>query len=288
VKQLKFNKRLTDRSELPIELYLREIKRIPMVSTEEEVYLSARIKAGDQRAFDKLVCANLRFVVSVAKQYHSYNVSLLDLIGEGNLGLIHAAQKYDPTRGFKFISYAVWWIRQSIMRYIKEKKRIIRLPVNVSVLQSKINKCKSTLEQGLGREPNAMETANALGIEEALVLDMSSFYSHFISLDEKKEGNEHGLLELLPSESFFDEEKICHKDFISFEINRILAKLPPRDVFVLIHLFGLNGTKTHTLVELGETLGLTAEAVRQIKIRGLMRLQKLHKETPLLMATFRY
>ncbi|MBX9732932.1 MAG: RNA polymerase sigma factor RpoD/SigA [Chitinophagaceae bacterium] len=276
MRQLKITKSITNRESQSLEKYLQEIGKVELINAEEEVILSARIKAGDQKALDRLVKANLRFVVSVAKQYQNQGLTLSDLINEGNVGLIKAALRFDETRGFKFISYAVWWIRQSILQSLAEQSRIVRLPLNKVGLTNRISKAYQHLEQEFEREPTAQELADLLDIPvEEISATMSAEFRH-ISMDTPlTEGEEGGtLLEVLenPNAAKTD-EKLEHHESLHLEIERSLQTLTERQKDILCYFFGIGVDHALSLEDIGLRFNLTRERVRQIKDKAITKLR---------------
>lgn len=274
MRQLKITKSITSRDSTALEKYLQEISREERVSPEEEAELARRIRAGDRKALEKLTRANLRFVVSVAKQYQNQGLSLSDLINEGNLGLIKAAEKFDETRGFKFISYAVWWIRQSILQAIAEQSRIVRLPLNQVGSVNKINKVLSKFEQENERRPSADEIAEQVGMPEEKVTDVMKVSGRHISVDAPfVEGEDNGLLDVLPNEDSPMADNTLVKESLRKEVERVLLTLNERERNVLEAFFGINQAEM-TLEEIGSKYGLTRERVRQIKEKAIRRLRQ--------------
>ncbi len=274
MRQLKISKQITNRENESLDRYLNEIAKVELISPEEEVGLAQRIKEGDQIALDKLTKANLRFVVSVAKQYQNQGLTLGDLINEGNLGLIKAAQRFDETRGFKFISYAVWWIRQSILQSLAEQSRVVRLPLNRVGTQSKVSKAFSELEQKLEREPTADEMAELLDMTAEEVTDSIRISGRQVSMDAPFSGSEEGsMLDVLEDESGDTPDRLLLIDSLKREVKRILATLTVREGDVVILYYGLNGNDCLTLEEIGARLNLTRERVRQIKEKAIRRLR---------------
>jgi RNA polymerase primary sigma factor len=275
MRQLKITKSITNRESQSLEKYLQEIGKVELITAEEEVDLAMRIKQGDLKALDRLTKANLRFVVSVAKQYQNQGLSLPDLINEGNVGLIKAAQRFDETRGFKFISYAVWWIRQSIMQALAEQSRIVRLPLNKVGLTNRINKAFQQLEQQFEREPSVEELSELLdiGIEEIrATLSMSSRH---VSVDSPlSDGEESTLIDVLvnPNAESADEQ-IGHIDSLRQEIDRSLNTLTERQQEVLRLFFGIGVDHPMSLEDIGDRFGLTRERVRQIKDKAITKLR---------------
>ena len=275
MRQLKITKQITNRETASLDMYLQDIGRVELITAEEEVVLAQRIKLGDQKALDKLVKANLRFVVSVSKQYQNQGMSLPDLINEGNLGLIKAAQRFDETRGFKFISYAVWWIRQSILQSLAEQSRIVRLPLNKIGAINKINKALSKLEQDLEREPSYDEVSEALDMLPEDIQDTMRNNHRHMSIDAPLNLNEDGgsLYDLMENDEAVSPEKFLMKESLQSEISRSLATLTDREADVVKLFFGLNGAHAHSLEEIGEKFDLTRERVRQIKEKAVRRLK---------------
>ena len=273
MRQLKITKSITNRESASLDKYLQEIGREPLVSVEEEVDLAQRIRQGDERALDKLVRANLRFVVSVSKQYQNQGLSLPDLINEGNLGLIKAAEKFDETRGFKFISYAVWWIRQSILQALAEQSRIVRLPLNQVGSLNKINKAFSAFEQKYERKPSAEELARELDMPEDKVADTLKVSGRSTSIDAPfAEGEDNSLLDVLPNADSPVADRSLINESLSKEIDRALDTLTERESEIIKMFFGI-GCQEMTLEEIGERFGLTRERVRQIKEKAIRKLK---------------
>ena len=274
MRQLKITKSITNRSSEALDKYLLEIGREELVSVEEEVELAQRIRQGDQRALEKLTKANLRFVVSVAKQYQNQGLSLQDLINEGNIGLIKAAQKFDETRGFKFISYAVWWIRQSILQALAEQSRIVRLPLNQVGSVNKINKVLSKFEQENERRPSVAELADELNIEEEKISEVLRVSGRQVSVDAPfQDGEENCLLDVLTNEDAPHTDSPMDKESLCSELDNILsAVLKDREKKVIVMSFGI-GCHEKSLEEIGDLLGLTRERVRQIKEKSLRKIK---------------
>ena len=275
MRQLKITKSITNRESQSLEKYLQEIGKVELITPEEEVQLAIRIKQGDQRALDRLTKANLRFVVSVAKQYQNQGLSLPDLINEGNLGLIKAAQRFDETRGFKFISYAVWWIRQSILQALAEQSRIVRLPLNKVGLTNRINKAFSQLEQEYERDPSTEEIAEALEIEIEEVASTLGVASRHVSMDSPmSDGEENTLMDVLenPNAAATDEE-LDHNQSLQTEITRSLKTLTERQQDVIRFFFGIGVDHPLSLEDIGERFNLTRERVRQIKDKAISKLK---------------
>ena len=274
MRQLKITKQVTNRETASLDKYLQEIGKVELITAEEEVELAQKIKAGDQRALEKLTKANLRFVVSVAKQYQNQGLTLPDLINEGNLGLIKAAQRFDETRGFKFISYAVWWIRQSILQALAEQSRIVRLPLNKIGSINKINKAYASLEQAHERPPSAEEIATKLEMSEMDVKESMRNSGRHVSMDAPLvEGEDSNLYDVLNSDDSPNPDDDLMVDSLRTEIERSLATLTPREGDVIRLYFGLNGQHPLTLEEIGEKFDLTRERVRQIKEKAIRRLK---------------
>lgn len=274
MRQLKITKQVTNRETASLDKYLQEIGKVGLISADEEVELAQKIKAGDQKALDKLTKANLRFVVSVAKQYQNQGLTLPDLINEGNLGLIKAAQRFDETRGFKFISYAVWWIRQSILQALAEQSRIVRLPLNKIGSINKINKKYAELEQLNERAPSAEEIAQELDMTEEDVKESLKNSGRHISMDAPLvEGEDSNLYDVLKSGESPNPDRELMNESLCIEIERALQTLTPREADVIRLYFGLGGQHAMTLEEIGETFDLTRERVRQIKEKAIRRLK---------------
>ncbi len=272
MRQLKISKSITNRESASLDKYLQEIGREDLISVEEEVELAQRIRNGDQRALDKLTRANLRFVVSVAKQYQNQGLSLPDLINEGNLGLIKAAQKFDETRGFKFISYAVWWIRQSILQALAEQSRIVRLPLNQVGSLNKISKELSKFEQENQRRPSAEELANRLDIPVEKISSTISVSGRSISVDAPfAEGEDNCMLDVLTNDSPMADSSL-NQESLSKEVDRALNQLHDREREILKMFFGI-GCQEMTLEEIGDKFDLTRERVRQIKEKAIRKLK---------------
>ena len=274
MRQLKITKQVTNRETASLDKYLQEIGKVELISAEEEVELAQRIKQGDKIALEKLTKANLRFVVSVAKQYQNQGLSLPDLINEGNLGLIKAAQRFDETRGFKFISYAVWWIRQSILQALAEQSRIVRLPLNKIGSINKINKTYAKLEHEFEREPNAEEIAEVLEITEQEVKESMKNAGRHISMDAPLvQDEDNTMYDVLKSEEAPTPETELLYESLRKEIDRAISTLTQREQDVVRLYFGLNGSHPLTLEEIGEKFDLTRERVRQIKEKAIRRLK---------------
>ena len=274
MRQLKITKQVTNRETPSLDKYLHEISKVELISAEEEVSLAKRITGGDNAALEKLVNANLRFVVSVSKQYQNQGLSLPDLINEGNLGLIKAARRFDETRGFKFISYAVWWIRQSILQALAEQARIVRLPLNKIGSINKINRTLSQLEQKYEREPTYEEIANVLDIAPREVKEALRHTGRHVSMDAPLSQDDDGnMYDVLLSKDSDQPDKALINESLQKEIERAITTLTYREAYILRHYFGLDGRPASTLEEIGENLELTRERVRQIKERAIKRLK---------------
>lgn len=273
MRQLKINPSITTRDSKALDRYLQEIGREDLISVQDEVDLARRIREGDQKALDKLVRANLRFVVSVAKQYQNQGLSLPDLINEGNLGLIRAAQRFDETRGFKFISYAVWWVRQSILQALAEQSRIVRLPLNRVGSLNKINKERSKFEQEFERIPSAEELAERLDIPADQVADTMKVSGRHISVDAPfADGDENSLLDVLINDDTPTPDRVLNQESLSKEVDRALQHLDERERNIVKMFFGIGGQEM-TLEEIGAKYDLTRERVRQIKEKAIRRLK---------------
>ncbi|TXB68880.1 sigma-70 family RNA polymerase sigma factor [Phaeodactylibacter luteus] len=285
MRQLKITNKITARESLALDKYLNDIGKIPMLAPEEEAELARRIRQGDQEALDKLTRSNLRFVVSVAKQYQNQGLSLSDLINEGNVGLMKAARRFDETKGFKFISYAVWWIRQSILQAIVEYSRIVRLPLNKVGSYNKVNEAFLSFVQEFEREPTHEELADLLGISPKEISNMLKGNGRHVSVDAPMSGEDGDstMLDVISA----DEEGSAAPDgslmeqSLKDEVQQGLSILSPREVEVLSSYYGLNGHKSLTLEEIGDLYGLTRERVRQIKERAIRRLRKSYNRNAL-------
>ena len=273
MRQLKITKSITNRESASLDKYLQEIGREPLIPVDEEVELARRIRNGDRAALEKLVKANLRVVVSVAKQYQNQGLSLPDLIDEGNLGLIKAAEKFDETRGFKFISYAVWWIRQSILQALAEQSRIVRLPLNQVGSLNKINKAYQRFEQEHERKPSAEELAELLDIPVDKIADTLKMSGRQVSVDAPfVEGEDNSLIDVMVNEDSPNADHTLINESLSREIDRALATLTPREADIIRKFFGI-GVPEKTLEEIGIEFRLTRERVRQIKEKAIRRLK---------------
>ena len=273
MRQRKITKSITNRESASLDKYLQEIGHEELISVEEEVELAQRIKKGDRKALEKLTKGNLRFVVSVAKQYQNQGLSLPDLINEGNLGLIKAAEKFDETRGFKFISYAVWWIRQSILQAIAEQSRIVRLPLNQVGSVNKINRILNKFEQENERRPSVEEIADKVDLPEEKIIDAMKVNGRHVSVDAPfVEGEENSLLDILPNQDTPNADNALVLESLREEIGRALSTLNERERNIIEAFFGINQTEM-TLEEIGDKYGLTRERVRQIKEKAIRRLR---------------
>jgi RNA polymerase primary sigma factor len=278
----KLSKKPYAREDESLDQYLQEIGEVDLLTGDQEVTLAKRIKKGDQDALERLTKANLRFVVSVAKQYQNQGLSMGDLINEGNLGLIKAAKRFDETKGFKFISYAVWWIRQAILQALAEQSRIVRLPLNRVGALHKIGKASSGLEQEFGREPSPGEIADELDMTDYEVMDTLKISSRHLSLDAPfNEGEDNSLLDVLDNPDQLNPDEPLLDDALKREIEKALATLTPREAEVISLYFGINREHSLTLEEIGERFGLTRERVRQIKEKAISRLRHNSRSRPL-------
>ncbi len=285
MRQLKISKSITTRDTESLEKYLQEIGKEGLITAEEEVSLAVRIRQGDQAALDKLTKANLRFVVSVAKQYQNKGLSLPDLINEGNVGLIKAAKRFDETRGFKFISYAVWWIRQCIIQATAEQSRMVRLPLNQVGAMNKISKASARLEQEYHREPTAKELALVLEIPEGRVTDSMKVHSKHVSFDAPfVAGEENGLLEVLINPDSPIADTVLMRESLQQEIQRALGTLTERESEVLRLVYGIGRNHAMTLEEIAQKFDLTRERVRQIKEKAIRKLR--HKSRSALLRSY--
>ena len=284
MRQLKITRTIITKESATLDKYLQEIAKEDLITVEEEVELAQRIRKGDQRALEKLTRANLRFVVSVAKQYQNQGLSLPDLINEGNLGLIKAAEKFDETRGFKFISYAVWWIRQSILQALAEQSRIVRLPLNQVGSLNKINKAYSRFEQENERRPSPEELADSLDLPAEKVADTLRVSGRHISVDAPfVEGEDNSLLDVLVNDDSPVADRTLINESLSTEVERALSTLTERERDIIKLFFGIN-CQEMTLEEIGEKFGLTRERVRQIKEKAIRRLR--HSSRSKLLKTY--
>ena len=275
MRQLKITKQITNRDSKSLEKYFQEISKIDLITADEEVELARRIREGDQKALDALVSANLRFVVSAAKQYQNRGLRLTDLINEGNLGLVKAAKRFDETRGFKFISYAVWWIRQSILQALSNTSRVIRLPQNKIATNTKIYQVYSILEQTYQRPPSPTEIASELDISVSKVKSSIKSSVKHISLDAPfKEGESSSLYNVIESKKLNSPDKEMIDESLETDIDQVLNKIPERQSDVLRLYFGLGNQQPMSLVEIGELFDVTRERVRQIKDKGIRALRR--------------
>ena len=275
MKKLKFNKQITNRTELSVDRYLKEINKEPLLSPREEEELARRIQSGSREAFEKLVRSNLRFVVSVAKKYQYQGLALPDLINEGNLGLLKAAERFDETRGFKFISYAVWWIRQSILQAIADKGRAIRIPSNKLSAVSRLDQAQDALKQEHEREPTPEEMGRVLDWAPAEIYDLLACYEKPLSTDAPLDQEEaNNLYDVLTSKEFPSPDKNIREDSIRQEIQRILDhQLTEKESIIIQSYYGLGNNRPHRLEEIGRKLSLTSERVRQIRKRAIEKLR---------------
>lgn len=275
MRQLKITKSITNRDSASLDKYLQDIGKVDLLSVEEEVELAQRIRKGDQEALEKLTKANLRFVVSVAKQYQHQGLSLPDLINEGNLGLMKAAKKFDETRGFKFISYAVWWIRQSILQALAEQSRIVRLPLNQVGAVNKIYRYFAEFQQEFNREPTAKEISDELDISQKKIFQVLKAAGKHMSMDAPLTTDEdsNSLVDIMENEGIDPSDNTLMRESLLKEIERALSTLPEREAIIIKHFFGVNDEEL-SLREIGEKLGLTRERVRQLKERALRKLRK--------------
>jgi RNA polymerase primary sigma factor len=278
MRQLKISKQVTNRDAMSLDKYLHEIGKIELLTPEIEVELAKRIKIGDRQAFETLIKGNLRFVVSVSKQYQNQGLSLSDLINEGNLGLIKAAERFDETRGFKFISYAVWWIRQSVLQALAEQARIVRLPLNKIGSISKINRTFNQLEQEFQREPTSEELASALDLNPVVIEDSLNLSGLHISMDAPlREDEDNNLYDVMLNDNSPSADNELMMNSLRNEIERSLSTLSEREAYVLRYFFGLHGLPILTLEEIGENLNLTRERVRQIKEKAIKKLKNKYR-----------
>ena len=278
MRQLKITKQVTNRESKSLDKYLQDISKIPLITAEEEVELAQLIKKGDQKALDTLTTANLRFVVSVSKQYQNQGLTLPDLINEGNAGLVKAAKRFDETRGFKFISYAVWWIRQAILQALAEQSRIVRLPLNKIGSINKINKAYSFLEQENERPPSAQEIASKLDLSLTDVKQSMKISGRHVSMDAPfQEGETSNLYDVMNSSESPRPDSGLMQDALNIEVNRALNSLSEKEAEVIRHYYGISKKQPMSLQEIGDSFGLTRERVRQIKEKGIRRLRQNSK-----------
>jgi len=283
MRQLKITNKITSRESLALEKYLNDIGKIPMLSPEDEAELARRTRNGDQAALERLTRSNLRFVVSVAKQYQNQGLSLSDLINEGNVGLMKAAKRFDETKGFKFISYAVWWIRQSILQAIVEYSRLVRLPLNKVGSYNKVNEAFLSFVQEFEREPTNDELADILGITPKEVNNMLRGNTRHVSVDApiNSDDSDATMLDLIAGEDNMSPDIELMEESLVEEVQQGLSILSPREIEVLSSYYGLNGYKALNLEEIGDLYGLTRERVRQIKERAIRRLRKSYNKNSL-------
>lgn len=278
MRQLKITKQVTNRDTLSLDKYLHEIGKVELLSADKEVELAKRIRKGDREALETLIKANLRFVVSVSKQYQNQGLSLPDLINEGNLGLIKAAERFDETRGFKFISYAVWWIRQSILQALAEQSRIVRLPLNKIGSINKINKMFNRLEQEFQRDPTVEEVAEMMESKSEMIEDAMNFSNGHVSMDAPLRDEEvTSMYDVMLNEDSPSPDSELIDYSLRKEIERSLSTLGGREADILRYYFGLNGVPAHTLEEIGDEFGLTRERVRQIKEKAIKKLRNQYR-----------
>lgn len=278
MRQLKITKQVTNRDTLSLDKYLHEIGKVELLSADKEVELAKRIKKGDRQALETLIKANLRFVVSVSKQYQNQGLSLPDLINEGNLGLIKAAERFDETRGFKFISYAVWWIRQSILQALAEQSRIVRLPLNKIGSINKINKTFNRLEQEYQRDPTVEEVAEMMESRAEMIEDAMNFSNGHVSMDAPLRDEEvNSMYDVMLNEDSPSPDSGLIDYSLRKEIERSLSTLGGREADILRYYFGLNSVPAHTLEEIGDEFGLTRERVRQIKEKAIKKLRNQYR-----------
>jgi len=278
MRQLKISQQITHRDDFSVNLYFQEINKYPMVTVEEEVELSQKIRKGDQRALQRLVEANLRFVISVAKQYQNRGLSFADLINEGNVGLVRAAEKFDETRGFKFISYAVWWIRQAIMQAISEQSRVVRLPLNRLSSMNKIHKAMQHLEQQFEREPSNNELAEYLELHESAIDDNDKIKHKQVSFDKPMSSDgdsDFSLYDIIQTDNMPTPDNGLLRESINIDLNRALKKLNEREMDIIQMSYGLNNQDVHSLHEIADKLDMSSERIRQIRNGGLSKIKKL-------------
>lgn len=283
MKQFKVTNRITERSSDSFVAYLKEVNKHPLLSIEEEVEVARRMRQGDRKAFETLINSNLRFVISVAKQYQNQGLTLSDLVNEGNLGLIKAAEKFDETKGFKFISYAVWWVRQSILQALANQSRTIRLPVNQVANLTKINKFIREFEQDENRKPSVKEISEFIKISEEKVSDLLEISCKCASIDSPigDEEDDVYLVNLIPNDTP-DPDDTLDKESVNYSIHKALKVLSLREHDVILMLFGLDGVKCQTMTEIAKKFGITSERIRQIRDQALDKLKR-NKELKLLL-----
>jgi len=285
MRQLKITQQITHRNENSVNLYFQEINKYPMVTVEEEVELSLRIHDGDEKALKKLVEANLRFVISVAKQYQNQGLSFPDLINEGNMGLVKAAGKFDETRGFKFISYAVWWIRQAIMQAISEQTRVVRLPLNRLSALNKIKKATPYLEQQFEREPTDSELAEHLDLHVNVISENRRIKSRQVSFDKplNHDESDFSLYDVIETDDIFSPDNHLVKESLKTDILRAMNKLNRREFDIITMSYGINNSEVYNLPEIAEILEISSERVRQIRNSGLLKIKKILSENSFLL-----
>ncbi len=282
MRHLKILEQVTKREASSLDKYLREIGRVKLLTPEEEVQIAQKIKNGDSKALETLIIANLRFVVSIAKQYQNQDMTLQDLISEGNLGLIIAAERFDETRGFKFISYAVWWIRQSILKAMAERARIVRMPLNKIGQFNKIHKAFVALEQDFQREPSAEEISEMLNLNLLFVseaLNSTNLSQSIDTSENERENNEGTKYEFSGIGNDLNPDNQLLRDSLKMDINRMLDTLNHRESAIIKYYYGLNGYSSHTLKEVGDDMDLTHERVRQIKEKAIRKLQSIKRKS---------
>ena len=284
MKQLKITSKITSRDSYSVDKYLTEISRLPLLKEEDEEELARRIRKGDQLAVDKLIKSNLRFVVSVAKHYQNQGMSLNDLINEGNIGLIKAATKFDATRGFKFISYAVWWIRQSILQALMEQPRIVRLPMNKATVYSRISKASSDFEQQNEREPSSEELAEILDMKPDELHSLRSCLNFHVSVDQPiGEGDDASMVDMMTSDAIPQPDSQLNSDSLEQKFKQVLSVLSTRELEIVKYYYGLNGfSQKYNLDEIGDRMELTRERVRQLKDKAIRKIRKSASQRDLL------
>jgi len=282
MRQLTITQQITNRESYSFDKYLQEVSKIGMLAPDEEANLATAVQQGDAKALERLVTANLRFVISVVKQYQNHGVSLIDLINEGNVGLIKAASKFDPTKGFKFISYAVWWIRQTILKSIEEHAKIVRLPSNKVTILNKMRKANAKLEQELEREPTSSELGDIVGITSEEVDAFKRFDSKSVSLDKPiGEDEERSLVNVLENPDALEADSRLITESLRSELGRVISKLSKREETIITMYFGLDGSKYKSLEEIGVKLELSKERVRQIKDKAIRKMRMASRRTSL-------
>ncbi len=282
MRQLTITQQITNRESYSFDKYLQEVSKIGMLAPDEEANLATAVQQGDAKALERLVTANLRFVISVAKQYQNHGVSLIDLINEGNVGLIKAAAKFDPTKGFKFISYAVWWIRQTILKSIEEHAKIVRLPSNKVTILNKMRKANARLEQELEREPTSSELGDVVGITSDEVDAFKRFDTKHVSIDKPiNEDEERSLINVLENPDALEADSRLITESLKSELGRVISKLSKREETIITMYFGLDGSKYKSLEEIGFKLELSKERVRQIKDKAIRKMRMASRRTSL-------